>query len=65
MVQFQKFVYGAILSLIIGWVLYIGKDVFIPVAFGAVVVYIDDRPLSTHAPHNDNSPGSDVLGERL
>lgn len=40
MVQFQKFVYGAILSLIIGWVLYIGKDVFIPVAFGAVVVYI-------------------------
>ena len=40
MVQFQKLVYGAVLSLIIGWVLYIGKDDFIPVAFGAVVVYI-------------------------
>jgi predicted PurR-regulated permease PerM len=40
MVQLQKLVYGAILALIIGWVLYIGKDVFIPVAFGAVVVYI-------------------------
>jgi AI-2 transport protein TqsA len=40
MAQFQKFVYGAILSLIMGWVLYIGKEVFIPVAFGAVVVYI-------------------------
>jgi predicted PurR-regulated permease PerM len=40
MLQLQKLVYGAILALIIGWVLYIGKNVFIPVAFGAVVVYI-------------------------
>ena len=40
MLQLQKLVYGAILALIIGWVLYIGKNVLIPVAFGAVVVYI-------------------------
>jgi len=42
MVQFQKLVYGAILSLIIGWVLYIGKDVFIPVALivGVTVVFL-------------------------
>jgi predicted PurR-regulated permease PerM len=38
--RFQQLVHGAILALIIGWVLYIGKAVFIPIAFGAVVVYV-------------------------
>lgn len=38
--RFQQLVNGAILALIIGWVLYIGKAVFIPIAFGAVMVYV-------------------------
>jgi predicted PurR-regulated permease PerM len=38
--RFQSLVYGAILALIVGWVLYIGKAVFVPVVFGAVVVYV-------------------------
>jgi predicted PurR-regulated permease PerM len=38
--QLRKLLSVVILALIIGWVLYIGKNIFIPVAFGAVVVYI-------------------------
>lgn len=38
--RFQSLVHGALLALIIGWVLYIGKDVLVPVVFGAVVVYV-------------------------
>jgi len=40
MVRIQPLAHGAILAIIVGWVLYIGKNVLIPVAFGAVVVYI-------------------------
>lgn len=32
--------YSTVLVLIAGWVLYIGRDVFIPAVFGAVVVYV-------------------------
>jgi predicted PurR-regulated permease PerM len=38
--RFQSLVYGAFLAVIVGWVLHIGRDVWIPVAFGAVVVYV-------------------------
>ena len=38
--RLQAFVYGAVLALIIGWVLYIGQDVFIPIVFGILVVYV-------------------------
>ncbi|MBE2243792.1 MAG: AI-2E family transporter, partial [Burkholderiaceae bacterium] len=38
--KFQAFVSGAVLALIVGWVLHIGKDVLVPAVFGAVVVYI-------------------------
>ena len=38
--RFQTVVYGSILALIIGWVLYIGRDVFIPIVFGILVVYV-------------------------
>ncbi len=38
--RFQSLVYGAFLAVIVGWVLYIGKDVWVPVVFGAVVVYV-------------------------
>jgi AI-2 transport protein TqsA len=38
--RFQSLVYGALLALIVGWVLYIGKAVWVPVVFGAVVVYV-------------------------
>ena len=38
--RFQSFVSGAVLAVVIGWVLYIGKEVFVPVIFGALVVYV-------------------------
>jgi AI-2 transport protein TqsA len=38
--RLQMLVYGAILALIIGWVLYIGKNVFVPVVFSILVVYV-------------------------
>ena len=38
--RLQALTYGALLSVLVGWVLYVGKDVFVPVAFGVVVVYI-------------------------
>ena len=38
--RFQALVHGAILALIIGWVLYIGKSVFVPVVFSVLVVYV-------------------------
>ena len=36
----QTLVQGAVLALVIGWVLYIGKDVFVPVVFSILVVYV-------------------------
>jgi len=38
--KFQAFVFGVILAVITGWLLFIGKDVLVPVVFGAVVVYV-------------------------
>jgi predicted PurR-regulated permease PerM len=38
--RFQALVHGAALAVIIGWVLYIGQDVFIPVVFGILVFYV-------------------------
>jgi AI-2 transport protein TqsA len=38
--RLQSLVYGAVLAAIIGWVLYIGKDVFVPIVFGVLVVYV-------------------------
>ncbi len=38
--RLQAFAYGTLLAVLVGWVLYVGKDVFVPVAFGVVVVYI-------------------------
>jgi len=38
--RFQALVGGAVLAVIIGWVLYIGKGVFVPVVFGVLVVYV-------------------------
>jgi predicted PurR-regulated permease PerM len=40
MIRIQQLASGAILSLITGWILYIGRDILIPIAFGAVVVYV-------------------------
>jgi AI-2 transport protein TqsA len=39
-VRLQSLVYGAFLTLIVGWLLYVGKAVLVPVVFGAVVVYV-------------------------
>lgn len=38
--RLRAVVYGTVLMLIIGWVLYIGQSIFIPAVFGAVVVYV-------------------------
>ena len=38
--RFQSLVSGAVLAVVIGWVLYIGKEVFVPIIFGALVVYV-------------------------
>ena len=38
--RFEALVHGAALALIIGWVLYIGRGVFVPVVLGVLVVYV-------------------------
>ena len=38
--RFQSLVYGSVFAAIFGWVLYIGKAVWVPIIFGAVVVYV-------------------------
>ena len=38
--RLQAVVYGALLAVIIGWVFYIGRPVFVPIVFGVIVAYI-------------------------
>jgi AI-2 transport protein TqsA len=38
--RFQSLVSGSVLAVVIGWVLHIGKEVFVPIIFGALVVYV-------------------------
>jgi AI-2 transport protein TqsA len=38
--RFQALVAGALLALIVGWVLYVGRSVFVPVVFSVLVVYV-------------------------
>ena len=38
--RFQTFVYGMACALMIGWVLYIGRDIFVPIMFSVLVVYV-------------------------
>ncbi len=38
--RFRTLVAGAVLAVVIGWVLHIGKEVFVPIIFGALVVYV-------------------------
>lgn len=38
--RLQRFVHGTALMLLTGWLLYIGKDIFVPVFFGLFVVYV-------------------------
>ena len=38
--RFQATVYGLVLSLGIGWTLYIGKSVIVPIVFSVLVVYV-------------------------
>lgn len=38
--RLSAIVYGALLAVIIGWVLYIGRPVFVPMVFGVIVAYI-------------------------
>ncbi|NLC61004.1 MAG: hypothetical protein GX761_06945, partial [Gammaproteobacteria bacterium] len=38
--RLQAIVYGGLLALMIGWVLYIGRSVFVPMVFGVIVAYI-------------------------
>ncbi len=38
--RFQALVHGAAFALILGWVLYIGRDIFVPIVFSVLVVYV-------------------------
>jgi AI-2 transport protein TqsA len=38
--RLRALVHGSVLLLIVGWVLYIGKAIFVPAVFGAVIVYV-------------------------
>src|SRR5512137_959950 len=38
--RFQAIVHGAVLALIVGWVLFAGRDVLVPLAFGVLVAYV-------------------------
>jgi AI-2 transport protein TqsA len=40
MERLRALVYGSVLLLIVGWVLYVGKSIFVPAVLGAVIVYI-------------------------
>lgn len=40
MERFRTLVYSTVFLSIVGWVLYIGKTIFVPIFFGAVVVYV-------------------------
>jgi len=58
MERLRALVYGTALLLMVGWVLSIGKAIFVPAVFGAVIVYVIVG--LAHAP--DRFPG---LGGRL
>ena len=38
--RLRALVYGTVLLLIVGWVLYAGKAIFVPAVLGAVIVYV-------------------------
>lgn len=38
--RFQTLVYGTAIALMIGWVFYIGRNVFVPIMFSVFVVYV-------------------------
>jgi predicted PurR-regulated permease PerM len=40
MERLRAAVYGTVLTLVIGWLLYIGKDIVVPAVLGAVIVYV-------------------------
>jgi len=50
---FQAIVHGAVLALIFGWVHHVGKDVFISIVLGILVVYTIVGParLLSRVPH--------------
>jgi predicted PurR-regulated permease PerM len=37
---FRTFVYATVLALCIGWVLYVGRGIFVPIVFSVLVVYV-------------------------
>jgi AI-2 transport protein TqsA len=38
--RLRALVYGTVLLLVVGWVLYVGKAIFVPAVLGAVIVYV-------------------------
>lgn len=38
--RFQALVYGTVFAVFVGWVLYIGRNIFIPIVFSVLVVYV-------------------------
>ncbi len=40
MERLRALVYGTVLLLVVGWVLHVGKAIFVPAVLGAVIVYV-------------------------
>ncbi len=40
MERLRALVYGTVLLIVVGWVLHVGRDIFIPAVLGAVIVYV-------------------------
>ena len=40
MERLRALVYGTVLLICIGWVLHVGKAIFVPAVLGAVIVYV-------------------------
>ena len=38
--RFQALVYGTVFAVFVGWVLYIGQDILVPIVFSVLVMYV-------------------------
>lgn len=38
--RFQALVYGTVFAVVVGWVLYIGRDILVPIVFSVLVLYV-------------------------
>ena len=38
--RFRALVYGTVFAVVVGWVLYIGQDILVPIVFSVLVMYV-------------------------